>query len=123
MDWNESSRRAFLKGLGAAGAVAVTAAHSEALAVPAAAEEKSSPIQAKMAESKVKIQSAQATTSLKLKSKQAADAQKLKHKEDAFTQDMQHKNIELLGKVKTDAMMGTAKAHAIAQKPEPTGEE
>jgi alpha-L-fucosidase len=34
MDWNESTRRTFLKGLGAAGAMAVTAAHSEALSVP-----------------------------------------------------------------------------------------
>ncbi len=51
MDWNEGSRRSFLKGLGAAGALAVTAAHSEALPQPAfpAEAQAASPIQAKMA--------------------------------------------------------------------------
>jgi alpha-L-fucosidase len=36
MDWNESTRRSFLKGLGAAGALAVTAADFEAQAQPGA---------------------------------------------------------------------------------------
>jgi alpha-L-fucosidase len=36
MDWNESTRRAFLKQFGAAGAVALAAANAEGLALPGA---------------------------------------------------------------------------------------
>ena len=50
MNWSESSRRSFLKGLGAAGALAVSAAHSEALALPDAGRvEQSSPSMAQQA--------------------------------------------------------------------------
>jgi alpha-L-fucosidase len=48
MNWNESTRRTFLKALGAAGALAVTPKHSNATPLPAA-DAPPSPIQAKMA--------------------------------------------------------------------------
>ncbi len=50
MEQITSSRRSFLKGLGAAGALATTAAHAEGLGLPATGtESKTSPIEAQMA--------------------------------------------------------------------------
>jgi alpha-L-fucosidase len=50
MDWNSSSRRTFLKSLGAAGAMAATAGNSDALSFSGAgAAAQSLPIESKMA--------------------------------------------------------------------------
>jgi hypothetical protein len=78
--------------------------------------------QRKQQEAQQALQMKAAEGQLTLKTKDAAAKQKLTHKEMDFQAAQKRKNLESLGQVQRDSMMGTVKAHGEASKAEAAAE-